>query len=636
MARRLSILATAGVTVGIVIVTVPFAGCTPSGPNTDNTTSPLAMHSPADTGAFRQLDPWLLTTTDVNANRGNHGVFLGNGGLGATFDATGGGGGKDAIAFAAGRYDPAEALEPIANWQDLNLPAPNGADYQQTLDMRSGVLTTKSGSTTVTAFVCADAPNSAVVHIQGATSAPPVVAPTGLGLPGDTDPLSVQDTPVKDGQWTRVVTYLPGAGGAASYHPPSDFDAALRSQQAAWKRIWNDADIQIDGDPEAQQLVHKLMFDLLQSTRPGEQDSVPPESLSGDFYKGHIFWDAEVWMFPALLAQHPDFARAILEYRFRHLEQARAIARAEGCAGADFPWESAASGNDVAPADFQKERHVTADVGWAYWQYWLATGDRSWLIQRGWPVMSAVADYWASRAKRGADGAYHIDGVVGPDENAGVVNDNTYTNAMARNCLNAATAAAQILGEPARPNWATVAAKLALPFDHAHGRYLTRADDNGRQTKQADGELTIYPAAAPMDPKTEAATFDYNAARPIKNGPAMTNSIHALIAARLGRAAEAEQDFRDSYRPFVRGPFLLFSEKRTLDRCVFTTGAGGVLQAVIYGFGGLDFSRPDGIVAGKPSLPAGWRRLTITGIRRGGKRYTLTVTPDARRLTPAG
>jgi len=145
----------------------------------------------------------------------------------------------------------------------------------------------------------------------------------------------------------------------------------------------------------------------------------------------------------------------------------------------------------------------------------------------------------------------------------------------------------------------------------------------------------IYPAALPMDTKTAEATFDFNAKRPIKSGPAMTDSIHALIAARLGRSTQAEQAFRDSYRPFVRGPFLLFSEKRSLDRCVFTTGAGGVLQAVIYGFGGLDLTQPTGTVPGKPVLPTSWKRLTITGIRRAGKRYTLTVTPESRTLTPS-
>ena len=335
-------------------------------------------------------------------------------------------------------------------------------------------------------------------------------------------------------------------------------------QEEAWAKRWQDTDITIEGDPEAQQLVHKLMFDLLQSARAGGDDSIAPESLSGDFYKGHIFWDAEIWMFPALLAQHPDLARTILDYRFKHLPQAQAQAKGQNCRGADFPWESAASGKEVAPGGFSKGRHVTAGVGWAAWQYWLATGDKKWLTERGWPLLSNVADYFATRAtKNAATGEYEIKDVFGPDENKGECDNNTYTNAMAKNALNYATEAAALVGKPANPQWKTVADKLKLPFDKAKGCYLTRDGDKGEKTKQADGELLLWPAKLPMNAQTAATTFDYHKTRPIANGPAMTDSIHALIAARLGRADEAEKYFRDSYKPFVRGPFLLFSEKRS-------------------------------------------------------------------------
>ncbi|MBC8142020.1 MAG: glycoside hydrolase family 65 protein, partial [Armatimonadetes bacterium] len=113
-------------------------------------------------------------------------------------------------------------------------------------------------------------------------------------------------------------------------------------------------------------------------------------------------------------------------------------------------------------------------------------------------------------------------------------------------------------------------------------------------------------------------------------GPAMTASMHALIAARLGRAADSETYFRVSYRPFVRGAFLLFSEKRTLDRCVFTTGAGGILQSVIYGFGGVDYDQWDKIPTTKPTLPPTWKSLTLRGVQYRGKRYTITTTPEKR------
>jgi trehalose/maltose hydrolase-like predicted phosphorylase len=487
---------------------------------------------------------------------------------------------------------------------------------------------------TTTAFISAAEPFLAVVHTAGAkpTGAPPK------------DPSSAStatwDRAEPDSSWTRLHWYrapthafFDAHQGAPTNIPYSDI---IRAQEAAWQKIWQGTDIQIEGDPEAQQLVHKLMFDLLQSARPGGDDSIPPETLSGDFYKGHIFWDAEVWMFAALVAQHPDLARDILDYRFKHLEQAKAQAAQQGCKGADFPWESAASGKETAPGGFSEGRHVTAGVGWAVWQYYLATGDKKWLTERGWPLLSGVADYFATRAKKNpASGKYDIAGVTGPDEFALKATNNTYTNAMARNCLNYAAEAAKVVGKSANPQWKVVADGLALPFDKAKGVYLKMEGDDGKPgVKQADGELVLYPAELPMDAKTAAATFDFHKGRVIKNGPAMTDSIHALIAARLGRAEEAEKYFRDSYRPFVRGPFLLFSEKRSLDRCVFTTGAGGVLQSVLYGFGGLDYSSPDGLVKGPVALPPTWKKLTISGIYRGGKRYTLTVAPQGRTLTP--
>lgn len=607
-------------TAGVLLSALLLSGCPAPQATNDNTPPPNLQNGRGDTGAFKQTDPWLLTTIDPAANRGNHGIFLGNGTVGATFGANGGDD-KNSVVFQAGKYDAAET---VAKASPLNFPllrAANGGKYQQTLDIKHGVLTTTRGNVVTTTFASSNFPSSLILHVQGA----PLPA-----KPFGTNGATYQDTD-KDGSWTY--TAAGSSGKSPQEEPRKRYAEELTHQEDTWQKLWQDADIQIDGDPEAQQLVHKLMFDLLQSTRPGASDSIAPESLSGDFYKGHIFWDAEVWMFPALLAQHPDYARSILDYRFKHLGAAKRKAKAEGYAGADFPWESGASGKEVAPSGFSKGRHVTAGVGWANWQYWLATQDRAWLTTRGWPVLSAIADFWVSRGKKNAQtGKWDVLDVYGPDENKGETDNNTYTNAMARYCLLAATEAAKIVGKPANPKWNTVASNLALPFNKKGGYYLARQNDDGKATKQADGELVIYPAVLPMDRKTAEATFDIQSKRPIKNGPAMTDAMHALIAARLGRAQEAEQAFRDSYRPFIRGPFLLFSEKRSLDRCVFTTGAGGVLQAVIYGFGGLDFSRSAGVIDGKPALPASWKKLTITGIKRGGKRYTLTVTPEKRTL----
>ncbi len=648
----------------ILLALLPFLTGCPSRTNTNPAQTPAAnaLTNPADrsAGAFAQTDPWILQTKEYEALLAKRGiykaimpkvaketqsVFIGNGYMGVTW------GGTEPLRLrVAGVYEePGETLSVLS--------VPHEADLLETtpakqLDMRHGLLRLEKSprisieQDDAVVFCSLDNPHLFVVRrAEGPRTADMRVRDREVVVEKQrkggvtvavAEIVNDQDTNYFAAVYTSRDTSNPvtAARNAVLAANKKGYDTLLEAHEAAWQKLWQTADIQIEGDAEAQQLVHKLMFDLLQSTRPGMADSIAPESLSGDFYKGHIFWDAEIWMFPALLAQRPDYAKSILDYRFKHLPQARAIAKQGGYKGADFPWESAASGKEVAPGEFSTERHITADVGWAAWQYYRATGDKAWLKERGWPLISSVAEYWASRAKKNAQtGKYDVNGVVGPDELAKNVNNNTYTNALASDILRYASQAAQIVGQKANPKWADVAKNIALPFDKAKGVYLTRQNDDGAKTKQADGELLFYPVELPMDKKIADATWEYQKGRPIKNGPAMTDSVHALIAARLGRQDEAETYFRESYRPFMRGPFLLFSEKRSLDRCVFTTGAGGVLQSVLYGFGGLDFSRPDGLIQTPPVLPKSWKKLTITGIQRGGKRYTLTVTPEKRTLT---
>ena len=154
-----------------------------------------------------------------------------------------------------------------------------------------------------------------------------------------------------------------------------------------------------------------------------------PAGLSSNGYDGHIFWDAETWMYPSLLAQHPDLAAGMNAYRFQRLAEAQQHATATGYAGARFPWESALDGTEQIPpptsvnSEGLYEQHITADIALAQWQYYLVTGDKTWLAQQGWPVLSGAAAFWASRATLGSDGKYHIDGVTGPDEENPDVND---------------------------------------------------------------------------------------------------------------------------------------------------------------------------------------------------------------------
>lgn len=412
-------------------------------------------------------------------------------------------------------------------------------------------------------------------------------------------------------------------------------EGVLGPHREAWARLWQ-SDIEIEGQPEDQQAVRSFLFYLLQCARDHGDASIPPMGLSAATFGGHIFWDAETWIFPPLLALHPQMAKVILEYRYRTLPAARQAARAAGYAGASYAWQSAQTGQEQAPEPFRHGRHVTADVALAAWQYYAATGDRNWLANRGWPILEATADYWVSRARPAAGGRLAITRVTTPDENAGLVDNSAWVNFAARRNLEVAARTAAILGRKADPRWARVAKGLILSRDPETGLIMEHDAYRGQKIKQADTLLLIFPGDIDLPNEEKERLYDYYAPRAIEVGPAMTDSIHAIVAARLGRAQEAYQRFRDSFQPFLRAPFLMFSEKRTRDALYFVTGAGGSLQAVLFGFGGLSLGDPDTPTV-TPLLPPAWQSLTLRGVAWQGRRYDRAIRVGSEPTwTPVG
>ncbi len=411
------------------------------------------------------------------------------------------------------------------------------------------------------------------------------------------------------------------------------------SNPSFWLNFWSKSDIAIAGDPEAQQVTHANMFTLASSGILGGTNSIPPMGYSSGVYDGHIFWDAEIWMFPALIAQHPDIAKGIIDYRFKHLAQAEALAKQHGFKGAEYPWESADTGLEQAPEEFSHERHITADISYAAWNYYIWTGDKQYLSTEAWPILQANAEYWASRVKKEADGKYHILHVVGPDETSGLVNDDAWTNAIVAETLRNAVAAASEVGESPDPQWEAIAGNIYQRVDPASGAIVESSTATDRlQAKQADAQMLIYPLGAVTDSKTANATLDYYLKHTMTVGPAMTSSIDAIVAARLGRASQSLDLFHDSYRPFMRGPWDAFSEKRTKDNVYFCTGMGGCLQTVLYGFAGLNVAIADhkgiGTLIAKvgdaslyadPHLPPGWSSVTVKGVHFRGGIYDIAI-----------
>lgn len=401
-------------------------------------------------------------------------------------------------------------------------------------------------------------------------------------------------------------------------------DRLLSFHGKAWEELWK-SDIQIEGDPQAQQDIHSMMYHLYSFVREGTDYSPSPMGLSGLGYNGHVFWDTELWMYPALLVLQPAMAKSMVEYRFNRLAAAKKNAFSHGYKGAMFPWESAATGVEETPVwalSGPFEHHITACVGIAAWNYYCVTQDKEWLKERGWPILKETADFWASRVERNGAGKYDIKNVVAADEWAENVDNNAWTNAAAKAVLNYATEAAALIGVKADADWLHVAQNIPI-LKMENGVTREHATYQGEGIKQGDVNLLAYPLKEVSDPKQVLKDLEYYETRvPNEGTPAMTQAIFTLLYARLGNADKALKFFKESYEPNLNPPFRVIAETKGGTNPYFATGAGGILQSVLMGFGGIDITSK-GITQIKSVLPKHWKKLTLTGI--GPDKKTLVV-----------
>jgi protein-glucosylgalactosylhydroxylysine glucosidase len=403
-------------------------------------------------------------------------------------------------------------------------------------------------------------------------------------------------------------------------------DRLIQFHNKAWNELWK-SDIVIEGDAQAQQDVRSMLYHLYSFSREGTSLSPSPMGLSGLGYNGHVFWDTELWMFPSILVMQPEMAKSLVEYRFQRLEAARRNAFAHGYKGAMFPWESAESGVEETPVwalSGPFEHHITGCVAIAAWNYYCVSQDKNWLREKGYPILSATADFWASRVERNGPGKYDIKNVVAADEWAENVDNNAFTNAAAKANLQYATEAAKLLGITPNADWMHVAANIPiLKLDN--GVTSEHATYKGEGIKQADVNLLSYPLKEVTDPKQIRKDLEYYETRvPNEGTPAMTQAIFTLLYARLGDGEKAHHFFKDAYIPNLNPPFRVIAETKGGTNPYFATGAGGIIQSVLMGFGGLEIT-PQGIKQIKSTLPKNWKSLTITGV--GPERKTFVVKP---------
>ncbi|MFT8592941.1 MAG: glucodextranase DOMON-like domain-containing protein [Bifidobacterium sp.] len=431
---------------------------------------------------------------------------------------------------------------------------------------------------------------------------------------------------------------------------------SVSTSDAAWAEIW-EGDIEIGGDDQLQSEVRASRFYLMTSV--GERAWSPsPTGLSSDNYGGHAFWDTETWMWPSLMAQDPSIAKAVLQYRANRLSAESGAAynakntyewnegtsqyelKSYGDGSAlRFPWEGGLDGKEQTTSEFfgGHEIHVTADIALAFWQYYQATGDLDWLKSTGYQVISGAADFWVARSVKESDNLYHIYNVTPPDEWAS--NDTTgrddsaYTNFAASKVMAIANEAAALADQTPNAEWTARSGHFYIPEDALRNITQEYENYNGSGIKQADVVMLSYPWQNDQTAERTANDLDYYSMKVNEDAsPSMTDAIHAIVAAEIGRADEALWYTKRSSTEFMRGPFNQFTEERGGGHAfTFLTGAGGFLQEFYYGYTGLRWGT-NGVTL-NPILPSSLDHITVKGLQYQGSTFDVAITKDTTTVT---
>ena len=393
----------------------------------------------------------------------------------------------------------------------------------------------------------------------------------------------------------------------------------LAGHREAWASIW-DSGLEIGGFNDLAQGVNSSLYYILSSVRPDWPYGLSPGSLSSNSYNGHSFWDTETWMYPTLALLYPGCASSLLEYRIARLSGAYTKAKSYDppYEGAMYPWESALTGIECTPtwaATGVREIHIAGDISLAALQYWNMTRDKVWL-KHALPMLQGIADFWVSKAEYHSEtDEYWINDVIPPDEYADHVNNSVYTNAAAQISLNVATMALKAFGREPPSQYMEVANKIRIPFDTTLRIHPEYDGYNGVQIKQADVVLLGYPLQVPMPADVRENDLTYYIERTDVNGPAMTYGMHTLGWLELGNEEKAAELFTRTYAN-MRAPFKVWAETPNGGAVNFITGAGGFLQTVWAGYGGIRIR--EGGFTMKPVLPKGASFIKVRGIRTLG------------------
>ncbi|WP_456394785.1 glycoside hydrolase family 65 protein [Thermococcus sp.] len=452
------------------------------------------------------------------------------------------------------------------------------------------------------------------------------------------------------------------------------FDVLYREHREYWQELWSAAEVRILGDEEAEKGLLFSLFHLMQCMPVDSRISLTARGIHGFGYRGHVFWDTEIYALPFFMAVFPEKAREMLVYRYNNLDAARENARANGYRGAQFPWESADDGYEATPPAIptdmtgknairiytgEEEHHITADIAYAVELYYRFTGDNDFMEKYGLEIIFETARFWASRVRYDKDKGYVIEKVIGPDEYHEHVNNSFFTNMMARyNLLLAArylelskeneawsrVAEAAGVTEEEAESWRKIAEKIYIPrqmdgiweeFDGYFELLDYTVDPYGlgeerlpaeirehlsrtKLVKQADVIALQYLLKEQFDTENIRKNFDYYLPR-TTHASSLSMPTYAIIASWLGYDDIA-------YNYFMKCAYIDLHNLygNTKDGFHLAT-AGGLWQILFRGFCGVDISGD--ILEIRPNLPQGWEEVALR-FRFRGSRIHLRIRKD--------
>lgn len=448
------------------------------------------------------------------------------------------------------------------------------------------------------------------------------------------------------------------------------FDALFHQHQSVVSQFWQDSDIEISGDPLLQQGIRFNLLHLFMSVGKDGHSNIGAKGLTGPGYDGHYFWDSEIYILPFLIYTNPELAKNLLSFRYNTLDKARARARSLAHnTGALYPWRTI--GGDECSAFFPAgtaQYHINAAIAYGIRSYYYATDDWQFMLEQGAEMLFETARIWAQMGhfSKQHQGQFCIHEVTGPDEYTAMVNNNFYTNAMAKLHLGFAVEIAQLmqqrssndyadlinkigLSDAELTQWQHAAQAMYLPYDEQLGvnpqddSFLSKPTWDTANTpadkypllihfhplviyrhqvlKQADVVLAMFLLDDQFDLDVKKRNLDYY--EPLTtHDSTLSACIHSIEYAETGDYQRAYEFFEQTVR------MDLDNHHGNSGYGLHTACMAGSWLSIVQGFAGMRVR--DNQLHFNPVLPAQWQETTIKLCFRG-RRLSITLTPTGTR-----